>query len=169
MLLLLDVYGLRSVTNYILLLIVKSPNTGYIVLYNVYMTISVSIGLYPKLNSRNVNKLQLQLQWLSKTWFITEWYRNNIPVNMDIVVVFPAPLWPSSTVIWPSYMFNVRSFTAIFLLYTWKETTCSANFAERTQAGVQMYWYPICVISGFHSAFYKDCILMGSDTAFVGN
>jgi hypothetical protein len=65
MLLLLDVYGLRCVTNYILLLIVKSPNTGYIVLYNMFVTISVSIGLYPKLDSRNVNKLQLQLQ-LSK-------------------------------------------------------------------------------------------------------
>jgi hypothetical protein len=62
MLLLLDVYGLRYVTTYILLLIVKSPSTGYIVLYNVYITISVSIGLYPKLYSWNANKLQLQLQ-----------------------------------------------------------------------------------------------------------
>jgi hypothetical protein len=61
MLLLLDVYGLRCVTNYILLLIVKSPNTGYIVLYNMYMTISVSIGLYPKLDSWNANELQLHL------------------------------------------------------------------------------------------------------------
>jgi len=41
-----------------------------------------------------------------------------MPVNMDNVVVFPAPLWPSNTVIWPSYMFNVRSFTATFRLYT---------------------------------------------------
>jgi hypothetical protein len=49
-----------GVTNYILLLIVKSSNTGYIVLYNIYMTISVSIGLYPKLDSWNANKLQLQ-------------------------------------------------------------------------------------------------------------
>jgi hypothetical protein len=61
MLLLLDVYGFRCVTNYILLLIVKSPNTAYIVLYNMYMTISVSIGLCPKLDSWNENKLQLQL------------------------------------------------------------------------------------------------------------
>jgi hypothetical protein len=42
-----------------------SPNTGYIVLYNVYMTISVSIELYPKLDSRNANKLQLQLQYVA--------------------------------------------------------------------------------------------------------
>jgi hypothetical protein len=35
MLLPLDVYGLKCDTKYILLLIVKHPNIGYIVLYNI--------------------------------------------------------------------------------------------------------------------------------------
>lgn len=39
-----------------------------------------------------------------------------IPVSMERVVVFPAPLWPSRTVICPSYMFTVRSLTASFVL-----------------------------------------------------
>jgi hypothetical protein len=65
MLLLLDVYGLRCVTNYILLHTVKSPSTGFIVFYNMYMIVYVSIGLYPKFDSWNVNKLQLQCYcWL---------------------------------------------------------------------------------------------------------
>lgn len=36
------------------------------------------------------------------------------PVKMDIVVVFPAPLWPSNAVIWPLYMFRVSPSTATF-------------------------------------------------------
>lgn len=32
----------------------------------------------------------------------------SIPVNIDMVVVLPAPLWPRSAKIWPSYM---RTFT----------------------------------------------------------
>ena len=36
----------------------------------------------------------------------------NRPVKMDIVVVFPAPLWPSNAVIWPLYMFSVSPSTA---------------------------------------------------------
>jgi hypothetical protein len=48
---------------------VKSPNTGYVVLYNMYVTISVSIRLYPKLDSWNANKLQLQLQFCFKHSF----------------------------------------------------------------------------------------------------
>lgn len=38
------------------------------------------------------------------------------PVSMDSVVVFPAPLCPSRTVIWLSNMFIVRSFTACRIL-----------------------------------------------------
>lgn len=38
------------------------------------------------------------------------------PVNIDMVVVLPAPLWPNSAVIWPLYMLSVRLSTAIFLL-----------------------------------------------------
>lgn len=41
-----------------------------------------------------------------------------------MVVVFPAPLWPSSTVIWPLYMFRSSLFTAtLFSL----ENTCTNN------------------------------------------
>jgi hypothetical protein len=47
MLLLLDVYGFRCVANYMLLPIVKSPNMGYIVLYNKYMIISFFFYLHP--------------------------------------------------------------------------------------------------------------------------
>jgi hypothetical protein len=42
------VLGVLIILSYYLLL--KSPNTGYIVLYDMYMTISVSIGLYCKLD-----------------------------------------------------------------------------------------------------------------------
>lgn len=38
------------------------------------------------------------------------------PVSMDSVVVFPAPLCPSRTVICPSNMFTVRSRTACRVL-----------------------------------------------------
>ena len=38
----------------------------------------------------------------------------NNPVSMDIRVVFPAPLWPSRAVIWPSYMFSDTPLTATF-------------------------------------------------------
>jgi hypothetical protein len=60
MLLLLDVYGLKCATNYILLFIVKSPNIGYIVLLVMNVTMSISIGFYPKLDLWTANKLQLQ-------------------------------------------------------------------------------------------------------------
>ena len=33
-----------------------------------YMTMSISSGLYPNLDLWNANKLQLQLQWIFKTW-----------------------------------------------------------------------------------------------------
>ena len=39
------------------------------------------------------------------------------PVSMESVVVFPAPLWPSKTVIWPSYRFRFRSLTAALPLF----------------------------------------------------
>ena len=39
-----------------------------------------------------------------------------IPVNMDKVVVFPAPLCPSKAVICPSYMFKFMLFNAGFIL-----------------------------------------------------
>lgn len=39
------------------------------------------------------------------------------PVSMERVVVFPAPLWPSRTVIWPSYRFRFRSLTAALPLF----------------------------------------------------
>lgn len=39
------------------------------------------------------------------------------PVSMESVVVFPAPLWPSRTVIWPSYRFRFRSLTAALPLF----------------------------------------------------
>lgn len=38
------------------------------------------------------------------------------PVSMDKVVVLPAPLWPSRTVICPSYRFRLRSLTAALSL-----------------------------------------------------
>ena len=57
MLLLLDVYGLKCATNYILLFIVKSPNIGYIVLFVMNVTMSISIGLYPELDLWTANKL----------------------------------------------------------------------------------------------------------------
>jgi hypothetical protein len=57
MLLLLDVYELKCATNYILLSIVKSPSIGYIVLYVMNVTMSISIGLYPKLVLWTANKL----------------------------------------------------------------------------------------------------------------
>lgn len=40
-----------------------------------------------------------------------------LPVSMDRVVVFPAPLCPNRTVICPSYMFTVKSLTASFILF----------------------------------------------------
>jgi hypothetical protein len=39
-----------------------------------------------------------------------------IPVNIWIVEVFPAPLWPNRTKIWSWYMLRERSFTATFPL-----------------------------------------------------
>jgi hypothetical protein len=56
MLLLLDVCGLKCATNYILLFIFKSPSIGYIVLYVMHVTMSISMGLYPKLNLWTANK-----------------------------------------------------------------------------------------------------------------
>jgi hypothetical protein len=50
-------------------LLLKSPTTGYIVLYHIYMTVSICIGLYPKLDSWNANKLQLQLLYLKRINF----------------------------------------------------------------------------------------------------
>lgn len=35
-----------------------------------------------------------------------------IPVNNEIIVVFPAPLWPKRQNIWPSYRFSVMLLTA---------------------------------------------------------
>ena len=37
------------------------------------------------------------------------------PVSMDISVVLPAPLCPSSAVICPSYMFRETPLTAMFI------------------------------------------------------
>lgn len=72
-----------------------------------------------------------------KLWLITNWWVTPVnsrrlrlkgligwsisgaspsPVSMDSVVVFPAPLCPSSTVICPSNMFRVRSRTALRVL-----------------------------------------------------
>lgn len=39
------------------------------------------------------------------------------PVSIERVVVFPAPLWPSRTVICPSYRFRFRSLTAALPLF----------------------------------------------------
>jgi hypothetical protein len=62
MLLLLDVYGLKCATNYILLFTVKSRNIGYIVLFVMHVTMSIYIGLYPKLDLWNANKLHYMKQ-----------------------------------------------------------------------------------------------------------
>lgn len=45
-----------------------------------------------------------------------------LPVSIDMVVVLPAPLWPSRTVIWLLYMLRCMLFTATLLprLNTWK-------------------------------------------------
>lgn len=40
----------------------------------------------------------------------------SLPVSIDSVVVLPAPLWPSRTVIWPSNMLRVKSLTASLVL-----------------------------------------------------
>lgn len=40
-----------------------------------------------------------------------------VPVSMESVVVLPAPLWPSRTVICPSYRFRLRSLTAALPLF----------------------------------------------------
>jgi hypothetical protein len=40
-----------------------------------------------------------------------------VPVKIDIVVVFPAPLWPSNTVISFSKMFILKLWTATVVLY----------------------------------------------------
>jgi hypothetical protein len=50
MLLLLNVYGLKCATDYILLFIVKSPNIVFIVLFVMHVTMSISIALYAKLD-----------------------------------------------------------------------------------------------------------------------
>jgi hypothetical protein len=77
MLLLLDVYGLKCATNYTLLSIVKSPNIVYIVivLYVMNVPMSISIGLYPKLDQWNANKLHyITFQWPSvavrRVWLV---------------------------------------------------------------------------------------------------
>jgi hypothetical protein len=57
MLLLLDVYGRKCATEYILLFIFKNPNIGYIVLFITNVAMSVSIGLYPKLDLWTANKI----------------------------------------------------------------------------------------------------------------
>lgn len=44
----------------------------------------------------------------------TQTKRKDSPVSMDIVVVLPAPLCPSNTVIWPLYIFKNILFTATF-------------------------------------------------------
>ena len=36
------------------------------------------------------------------------------PVNIETAVTFPAPLWPSSDVIWPSYILKLILSTATF-------------------------------------------------------
>jgi hypothetical protein len=59
MLLLLDNYGLKCATNYILLVIVKCPKIGYIVLLVMNVILSISIAFYPKLDLWTANKLQL--------------------------------------------------------------------------------------------------------------
>ena len=41
-----------------------------------------------------------------------------LPVRMDIVVVFPAPLCPRRAVIWPLYMLRERSLTALALRFS---------------------------------------------------
>jgi len=43
-------------------------------------------------------------------------YNTALPVSIDIVVVFPAPLCPSSAVICPSYILHETLLTAILLL-----------------------------------------------------
>lgn len=37
-----------------------------------------------------------------------------LPVSMDMVVVFPAPLWPSRAVICPLYILKFKLSTALF-------------------------------------------------------
>lgn len=44
------------------------------------------------------------------------------PVSIDMVVLFPAPLWPKRAVIWSSKKSNVRPLTATFpSLYTFRK------------------------------------------------
>lgn len=52
-----------------------------------------------------------------------------LPVSMDRVVVFPAPLCPKRTVICPSYMFTVKSLTASFTLFPTLKT-CRDHVTE---------------------------------------
>ena len=55
----------------------------------------------------------------------------NIPVSTDIVVVLPAPLWPSSAVISPSYAEKVTPFTACTVS---PPNVCRGNGVEVVQS-----------------------------------
>jgi hypothetical protein len=131
MLLLLDVYGLRRVTKYILLLIVTSPNTAYIVLYNMYMNISVYKGLYPKLDSRNANKLKLQLQYsIPMSMYIIE---NLIPPSLSSLhlKLLLHALWYKVQYFFWQHSVNISILRFLLSCYTWtdrhkKDNSCSS-------------------------------------------
>lgn len=90
---------------------------------------SISLSYYPGTPGQQLSKLsskedQKPLPTLRDgVWLFFEGQaisprsRMLLPVSMDRVVVFPAPLCPNRTVICPSYMFTVRSFTASFVLF----------------------------------------------------
>lgn len=70
------------------------------------------------------------------------------PVRMDIVVVFPAPLWPSNAVIWPLYIWSDSPSTATLEpVEPCKESHTSMSlflFKDVTQALVTKMAQKVC-------------------------
>ena len=62
-----------------------------------------------------VHRYQLKCFWKSKKFYLNS---PNLKrrIYSYIVVLFPAPLWPNSAVIWPSKKFSVRLLTTVFSL-----------------------------------------------------
>jgi len=81
---------------------------------------------------------QRQIRWSSSFtlnahfwhWFCKIPVLTGIPVSMYMVVVFPAPLWPSRAVISPTYISMDRSTTAGFGApgNTWRISHACAHF-----------------------------------------
>lgn len=106
----------------------------------------------------------------------------SLPVSIESVVVLPAPLWPSRTVIWPSNMLSVKSLTASLVLFPTLNTCDRRIHSFYRWSMSQSHWsstqslpsvpYESNIIKAKHHASddtFDKCLILTPDTSPAGS